>query len=173
MDYFELFGIPVQLKVDTPALKKRFIELSKQFHPDYFATDNEAAQSEALEKSAQLNKAWKTFQDTGATIKYVLQSKGLLEEEEKYSLPPGFLMEVLEINEELMEPDPSKTAGQSKLRIETHLDELQKQIYAPVKKIVESYDENTVTTEELLQVKEYYFKKKYLDRIGRQLAEMK
>ena len=30
-----------------------------------------------------------------------LQLKGLLEEEEKYPLPPDFLMEVMELNENL------------------------------------------------------------------------
>ncbi len=172
MTYFELFEIPVQLKVDTASLRKKFIELSKRYHPDHFANENEAAQAESLEKSAMLNRAWKTFQHPGETIKYVLQSKELMEEEEKYTLPPDFLMEVLEINEELMEPDLSNSSGQAKL-IESRINELQSQIYEPVKKIVEDYQENTTTKEELLQVKEYYYKKKYLDRIHRQLAEMK
>jgi molecular chaperone HscB len=56
-----------------------------------------------LEITANLNKAFKTFQNSDDTIKYVLQLKGLLEEEEKYQLPPDFLMEVLEINEKLMD----------------------------------------------------------------------
>ena len=92
MDYFDLFDIPVQLKVNTSALKKKFIELSKQYHPDYFARESESTRAEVLERSALINKAWKTFQDPGETIKYVLQSNGLLEEEEKYSLHPDFLM---------------------------------------------------------------------------------
>ena len=72
MNYFELFNIPVQLKVNTALLSKKFFEMSKQFHPDYFANENEQVQAEALEKSALLNKAWKTFQNPNATIKYVL-----------------------------------------------------------------------------------------------------
>ena len=63
MIYFELFEIPVQLKVNTALLSKKFFELSKKFHPDYFAVENEALQTEALEKSALLNEAWKTFQN--------------------------------------------------------------------------------------------------------------
>ena len=105
MTYFELFGIPVQLKVDSNKLSGKFFELSKKYHPDYFVNEDQAAQDNALEKSAMLNKAWKTFQNPDATIKYVLLEKGLLEEEEKYELPPDFLMEVLEINEQLMDAD--------------------------------------------------------------------
>ena len=90
MTYFELFDIPVQLKVNMASLSKKFFELSKKYHPDYFVRENPAAQAEALEKSALLNKAWKTFQNPDATIKYLLQEKGLLEEEEKYNLSPDF-----------------------------------------------------------------------------------
>ena len=167
MTYFELFEIPVQLKVNTVSLSKKFFELSKKYHPDYFANENDEAQSEALEKSAFLNKAWKTFQNPDATIKYVLQEKGLLEEEEKYELPPAFLMEVLEINEQLMDAGDEPVKDSLQLTIK----DLQSNIYEPVKEIVENYKEGSTTEEELLQVKEYYYKKKYLDRIYRQLSE--
>ncbi len=165
MTYFELFDIPVHLKVNTATLSKRFFELSRQYHPDYAATGTDADQAEALEKSALLNKAWKTFQSPDETIKYVLQLKGLLEEEEKYELPPDFLMEVLEINEQLMDGDDP---GNLKSKIEN----LQSDIYAPVTKIVEDYKDGVTTEKELLQVKEYYYKKKYLDRIRRELNGM-
>ncbi|HQW43594.1 MAG: Fe-S protein assembly co-chaperone HscB [Chitinophagaceae bacterium] len=167
MTYFELFEIPVQLKVNTVSLSKKFFELSKKYHPDYFANENDEAQSEALEKSAFLNKAWKTFQNPDATIKYVLQEKGLLEEEEKYELPPAFLMEVLEINEQLMDAGDEPVKDSLQLTIK----DLQTNIYEPVKEIVQNYKEGSTTEEELLQVKEYYYKKKYLDRIYRQLSE--
>jgi molecular chaperone HscB len=168
MTYFELFGIPVQLKVDTSTLSKKFFELSKKYHPDYFANEDEEAQDNALEKSALLNRAWKTFQSPDATIKYVLQEKGLMEEEEKYELPPDFLMEVLEINEQLMDTDEDAIQTNLKSKIEN----LQSEIYEPVKKVVENYQEDIATEKELLQVKEYYYKKKYLDRIRQQLAGM-
>lgn len=168
MTYFDLFEIPVQLQVKSASLSKRFFELSKKYHPDYYVNEGAEAQADALEKSSLLNKAWKTFQNPDETIKYVLQLKGLLEEEEKYELPPAFLMEVLEINEQLMDADD--TASQKDIR--ASMEALQKEIYGPVKEIVEHYSEGVTTEKELLQVKEYYYKKKYLDRIRRQLAGM-
>ncbi len=168
MTYFELFEIPVQLKVNASALSKKFFELSRKFHPDFFANDTDDNQAEALEKSAILNKAWKTFQNTDATIKYVLIEKGLLEEEEKYELPPAFLMEVMDINEQLMDADDTEATKS----IQQTIDNLQAEIYEPVAKIVEGYKEDLTTEKELLQVKEYYYKKKYLDRIRQQLAGM-
>jgi molecular chaperone HscB len=168
MTYFELFDIPVQLKVDATVLSKKFFELSRKYHPDFFANDTNENQAKALEKSAILNKAWKTFQNPDATIKYVLMEKGLLEEEEKYELPPAFLMEVMDINEQIMDAENADSTKNLKQII----NELQIEIYQPVSKIVEEYKEGITTEKELLQVKEYYYKKKYLDRIRQQLAGM-
>ena len=169
MNYFELFEIPVQLKVDKASLPRKYFELSRKYHPDFFVNGSEEEKTLALEKSAMLNKAFKTFQHPDETIKYVLQLKELLVEEEKYELPPDFLMEVLEINEELMELGENKTLLPN---IELRITELQAEIYEPVKEIVEHYQEGAASEKELLQVKEYYYKKKYLDRIRQQLNGM-
>ena len=169
MNYFEIFGIPVQLKVDKNELPKKFFELSRKFHPDFYANTTPSEQNKALEITANLNKAFKAFQNPDETIKYVLQLKGLLEEEEKYQLPPDFLMEVLEINEKLMDAgdDP-----ELKLSLQSAINNLQSDIYDPVKETVEHYKDGVTTEEELLQVKEYYYKKKYLHRIQQQLNGM-
>lgn len=168
MKYFDLFGIPVQLRVDAKSLTPRFFELSKQFHPDFFVNQDSVAQQEALDQSSLLNKAWKTFQQPDETIRYVLMEKGLMQEEEKYELPPDFLMEVMDINEQLMDQEEEGVNA----RVEAAVKQLENEIYEPVKKVVEGYREGITSEEELLQVKAYYYKKKYLDRIRRQLAGM-
>jgi molecular chaperone HscB len=167
MDYFEIFGLPIQLKVNKTDLPKRFFELSRKFHPDFYANSTPSEKEKALEITANLNKAFKTFQNEDDTIKYTLQLKGLLEEEEKYQLPPDFLMEVLEINEKVMdaEDDPNL-----KLHLQSAIDNLQTEIHEPVKEIIEHYQDGVTTEKELLQVKEYYYKKKYLTRIRKELA---
>ncbi len=43
--------------------------------------------------------------------------------------------------------------------------QIQNEIYEPVKDIIEHYEDGVTTDPELLKVKEYYFKKKYLNRI--------
>jgi molecular chaperone HscB len=171
MNYFELFEIPVQLKVDKSTLPLKFFAMSKKYHPDYFVNASDEEQKDVLEKSAMLNKAFKTFQLPDETIKYVLQLKQLIEEEEKYLLPPDFLMEVMDINEALMEWEPGGNTNQI-LSLGSRITDLQTEIYEPVKEIVEHYKEGTTTEKELLQVKEYYYKKKYLQRIEAQLKGM-
>src|SRR5690349_11649357 len=135
MNYFELFEIPIQLKVEKGALQGKYFELRKRYHPDYHANHTPDAQAEALERSAQLNKAFKTFQNPDETIKYVLQLKGLLEEEEKYELPADFLMQVLEINEQVMEMEDATDKSQ----LSSIISQLSADIYDPVKEIVEHY----------------------------------
>ena len=169
MNYFELFEIPVQLKVNKSSLPRKYFELSRKFHPDFFVKGSEEEKTISLEKSALLNKALKTLQDPDETIRYVLKLKGLVEEEEKYELPPDFLMEVMEINEALMEMGEDKTLVPE---LENRLSQLKEEIYEPVKELVEHYQEGAVSEKELLQVKEYYYKKKYLDRIRQQLGGM-
>ena len=164
MNYFDLYEIPIAFQIDPIALKKKYFELSRKYHPDFFSQENENEQAEALEKSSSVNKAFKIFQNKNETIKYVLQLKNLLEEEEKYQLPPAFLMEMMELNEELADAKmEGETDGIEKVKI--GLASMESDIYAPVKNILENYNDDATLTEDLLKVKEYYFKKKYLERI--------
>jgi molecular chaperone HscB len=168
MNHFELYNIPVSFLPDLNMVKKQFYVLSRKYHPDFFGGASESEKEEVLAISAQINSAFKIFQDKDATIKYILQLKGLLEEEEKYNLPSHFLMEVMELNEHVMELDHSDEAA--KKLVETELNQLQKNIYEPVESVITNFKESTGSEKELLQVKDYYFKKKYLDRIKNQLT---
>jgi molecular chaperone HscB len=159
MNYFELYNIPVSFQPDPQLVKSRFYELSRKYHPDFFSNADEAEQAEVLEKSSAVNKAYKTFTNPDETIKYVLQQKGLLEEEEKYQLPPDFLMEMMDLNEAAGEGQSADGSVRSAVA------KIQEEIYSPVKAVLEGYTEGVTTSDELLQVKEYYFKKKYLNRI--------
>ena len=164
MNYFELYGLPVLMKVNVAEMKQKFYQLSRQYHPDFHIQSDDDQQATVLEKSADVNKAYKVFQNPDDTIKYVLQLKNLIQEEEKYELDPDFLMEVMEINERLMELE---TGGDTEALDQTVLKtkELLTQIYNDVEPIVENYQEGVTTEKELLQVKSYYYKKKYLQRI--------
>ena len=163
MNYFELYGIPVQLNPDKAYVKQKYYELSRRYHPDFYSAASSGEQAENLRISSDVNKAYKAFQDPDATIRYVLQLKELLEDEEKYQLDPEFLMEVLEINESLMDMEINNDGQLESLKQQVYA--LQDEIYKPVEQVIEGYREGVTTTEELLQVKDYYYKKKYLQRI--------
>ena len=153
MNHFELFDLPVSFKTDKSKLALKYFELQKKYHPDFFAQGTEHEQEQALEVSSQLNKALKILKNEDETIKYVLQLKGLLEEEEKYQLPPAFLMEMMELNEELSEDSAQQ------------INILETELYSQVKPIIENYDDGIASNTDLLKLKEYFYKKKYLQRI--------
>jgi molecular chaperone HscB len=153
MNYFELFDLPITIKVDKTTLAQKYFELQKKYHPDFFVQASEAEQADALEKSSTLNKALKTLKKEDETLKYILIEKGILQEDEKYQLPQDFLMEVMDLNEDLGE--------HSKQQIE----DFENIIYANVQPLIEQYNNEKVTPQQLAQLKEYYFKKKYLQRI--------
>ncbi|MES2003603.1 MAG: iron-sulfur cluster co-chaperone HscB C-terminal domain-containing protein [Bacteroidota bacterium] len=161
MNHFELYNLPLSLQPDPALVKAKFYELSRLYHPDFHGQATEEEQAQILEKASQVNMAYKIFTHPDETLKYVLQLKGLLEEEEKYQLSPDFLMEMLDLNEQAL--DVSEQADADRLTQTIH--NTQKEIYEPVAKIVADYQEGITTKEELLQVKEYYYRKKYLDRI--------
>lgn len=82
----------------------------------------------------------------------------MLEEEEKYTLPPDFLMEMMDLNELMMEAKLDEDAA-STAKIIKAIADMQNEIFMPVKDIVENYQDGVTTTEDLLKVKEYYYKK--------------
>lgn len=161
MNYFTLYNLPITLQPDQKLVKEKFYELSRKYHPDFYTTQSNEEQAVILEKASFVNMAYKVFLQPENTLKYVLQLKGLLEEEEKYQLSADFLMEVLELNEQAM--DISDDAD--KERLSNTIANFQTEIYETVEPIITNYQEGITTEKELLQVKEYYYRKKYLDRI--------
>lgn len=168
MNYFELFDLPVSLQVDKKELNTKYIALQKQYHPDFFSKSDIAEQEEMLQKSSMINRGYKVFSNEDDTIKYVLELKELLTDNEKYDLPPDFLMEMMEINETLAEPQDSEME-----EMETKMSQMQNQLYQSVQNIVENYNDDITTNEQLLVVKDYYYKKKYLERILERLEGMR
>lgn len=162
-NYFELFGIPVQLQVDTNALRPTFFALSRKFHPDFFVGRSSGEQQEALEKTALLNKAWKTFQQPDELIRYVLEIHGYWQAGEKYELSPDFLMEVMEINEAMMDRQDEDAKN-----LVEKLTSLQTSIQEPVKNTLRE-EIFTPSDEKLSLLKEYYYREKYLQRLREQL----
>ena len=164
MNYFELYDMPVTMKPDVQQVKQKLYELSRRYHPDFYTNASDEEQAEVLEKSSLVNRAFKVFQQPDEIIKYVLQLHGSLEEEEKYQLPGSFLAEMLDLNEQIAE---AKMEGDTAAlqQVQSTIYDIQSELYEPVKQIVEHYQEGVTTKEELLQVKDYYYKKKYLTRI--------
>src|SRR5262245_3026485 len=101
MDYFEVFGLPRMLAIDLAALEKKFHELSRKYHPDYFSTASSFEKTQAVRMTALLNDAYRTFRHPVRRVEYLLSLYGFKADGSK--VPQALLMEVFEINEQLEE----------------------------------------------------------------------
>ena len=118
VDYFTFFGLPYKLNLDTAPLERDFYALSRKLHPDINATANSNEQEWSLEKTSQLNDAYRTLKDPILRTEYLLRLQGVqLEEQSKAAtdaarrtgeskkqvVPPELLEEVFELNMQLEE----------------------------------------------------------------------
>lgn len=124
--YFDLFGLPRHLTLDTTVLESAFYSLSRKLHPDRFVARSPAEQEAALRASSQLNDAYRTLKDPIARTEYLLELEGVQLEEQsraatdaakasgtpkKQIAPPDLLEEAFELNMQLEEMRLAKKTG--------------------------------------------------------------
>jgi molecular chaperone HscB len=111
-DYFAFFGLPQKLLIDSADLEQRFHSLSWKLHPDNFVRATEIERKLSLERSSQLNDAYRALTDPIARVEYLLAREGMRKEgQQKQQAPPELLEEVFELNESLDELRSARQAG--------------------------------------------------------------
>jgi len=164
-NYFELYHMPVTFHPDQVEIKSTFYELSRLYHPDRFAQAGGEELAKALRMAAMNNEAYKTLKSPDATMAYILKMNNLLEDEEKYALPPAFLMEMMDINEAVSEYEIDPKNLDARQMAINSLDEQMELWEDATRLLVEKFDQGDKSKELLLQIKDQYFRKKYLLRI--------
>lgn len=164
-NYFSLFEMPVSLSPDAAEVKKKFYQLSKQYHPDRVAQTDESAKASVLQKAAMVNDAYKTLSDADKTMAYVLRLYQLLEEEEKYELPAAFLMEMMELNEAVSDYEDAPENEPLKMQAEQALAEQMEGWENQVQQLIPQFEQAEDKEALLMKIKDFYFRKKYLLRI--------
>lgn len=165
-DYFQFYEIPVSFEVDAAQLKKIYYRYSKKYHPDFHTLEDDTAQEAMLRLSSLNNEAYNTLRDFDKRMAYLLNLKGALNEEGQNKLPADFLMEMMEINEELMELPPDPHAPEREA-MSQKIDALESDLYKEIVELVATYQGEEDT--DLSPVANYYFKKKYLTRLRSQI----
>ena len=161
MNYYELYAIKETPVVDKMTINKKYIELQKKYHPDFFTNENEADQEFAIEQSAHINKAYKVFSNKGSSIAYFLEQKGMITENEKYNLPADFLMEMMELNEGFEENNG----------IEEEIKKFEIALEDNIAILIDPEYSAKLSEQQLQDLKMYYYKKKYLNRILDRLVD--
>ncbi len=105
-DYFSFFGLPRKLGIDAEDLERRFRDLSRKFHPDYYYNASPAERLASLERSSYLNDAYRILRNPIARLEHLLAIEGLppaSSADGTAKVPPSLLEEVFALNEELDE----------------------------------------------------------------------
>ncbi len=76
-DYFSFFGLPRKLELDEAELEREFYALSRKLHPDVYSRASVREQAWSLEKTSQLNDAYRTLKDPISRTEYLLQIEGI------------------------------------------------------------------------------------------------
>jgi molecular chaperone HscB len=120
-DYFTFFGVPRKLVIDLQDLERRFRDLSRRFHPDYFYNASPAERLASLERSSYLNDAYRALRNPVSRIEHLLAIEGLPvvttqdatagAEPAGGRVPASLLEEVFALNEELDEIRELRESG--------------------------------------------------------------
>jgi molecular chaperone HscB len=170
VNYFELYNLPQSFELDTALVRKKFYELSKRFHPDFYVNESQEKQDEILELSTLNNKAYQVLSDPLKRIEYILSIHNMLADGDKHVLPQSFLMDMMDVNEALMEmefdPDELKLA-----ELKEQIDGMEKSLFEELKQYTDEFDTSNGNEAEstLLKIRDIWYREKYLMRIRESL----
>ena len=130
-NYFAFFDLPRRLTIDAQDLEKRFRDLSRKFHPDYYYNATPTERLASLERSSYLNDAYRALKNPVSRVEHLLAIEGLppaKSEEGTAKVPPSLLEEVFALNEELDEIRELRESGTDPARLRARLESARRPI---------------------------------------------
>ncbi|MBF0620299.1 MAG: Fe-S protein assembly co-chaperone HscB [Magnetococcales bacterium] len=118
LSYFELFDQPKGFYLDLQSVEERYRTLQQAFHPDRYATRSPTEGRFSMEQVTRLNEGLQTLRDPLSRAGYLLQLEGRSPGDESSGAAPSdpaFLMEVMELREELESVDLDKENASEQL----------------------------------------------------------
>jgi molecular chaperone HscB len=126
-DYFAFFGLQEKLSLDSAQLEAQFHKLSWKLHPDNFVRATDFERDLSLNRSSELNDAYRTLREPISRVEYLLLRRGLRKEgTTKQQAPPELLEEVFELNESLDQLREARAEGADLAALREPLDAAQK-----------------------------------------------
>lgn len=107
--------MPARFDLDAGVIEQAFFERSKELHPDRFASAPANERVAALSRSRALNDAYQVLKKPVARAEYLLARAGVTIGENERIADAAFLMEILELREELAEARVAKQSSRASL----------------------------------------------------------
>ncbi len=108
-NYFQIFALPEAFDLDPGQLSERYLLLQKSVHPDKFAGVSDKERRLAMQWTTQINSAYATLKSPLPRAIYLLGLQDVSIKDNP-ALDPMFLMEQIELREELEEIEAGDTA---------------------------------------------------------------
>jgi molecular chaperone HscB len=102
LNHFEVFGLPQRFDLEPELLRRRYLEQSRQIHPDQLSATG-ADPALGLRSAARLNEAFRVLKDPLSRAEYLLEVAGGKSSAEDKSVPQDVLAETLMLREEIEE----------------------------------------------------------------------
>lgn len=166
INYFDLFDLPCAIAIDKKQLSTAYKTLSRVLHPDRFGAATQAEQDEALRRYTNVNDGYRTLKDDNLRYAYLLELHEQMPAEGKAQVPQDFLMEMMDLNEQLMEVQMDSQSA-SVAAVAAEISSLEDGLALEYEGIL-SLD-SAPTEQELQKLLDYYLKRRYLMRIRSKL----
>jgi molecular chaperone HscB len=176
-DFFEVLGLPRKMRLDPKDLEKRFHDLSRRFHPDFYQKRGEAEREISLTNAAMVNNAYRTLRNPEARAEYLVRRIEGGNGEIPLQPPADLFEEILELQETLEEfkDFSGEDAERERLReklvsARSGLNERSQKLFERLEKAFDAWDgsarEDRDARERLLkEMKEVLSHRAYLARI--------
>ena len=155
-NYFEIFQLPQVFDLDVKDLSERFLQLQKSIHPDKFVDASDKEKRLSMQWATQINEAYSTLKSALPRAIYLL---GLEGEDMAHNpaLEPAFLMQQIELREELEEIELGGTSLES-------LDEFKGEVEAVMKSLETGFS-NFYRDKNLAGAKQVVYKLQFMNKL--------
>jgi molecular chaperone HscB len=113
MNYFEIFDLEINTKIDLEKLEEQYFDFQQKFHPDKATTQD-------IEKSILVNQAFEVLKKPFSRLSYILKLNNIdiLDDTKAPKVDAKTLEEIWELQEELMNSSKEEKQNlQSNLKI--------------------------------------------------------
>ncbi|SNY57905.1 Co-chaperone protein HscB [Arsukibacterium tuosuense] len=174
MNYFQLFDLPATFELDLTELGSRYLALQRQFHPDNYAAASNRDRLMSVQQTANINDAYHSLKQPLLRAEHLLALRGLkISHEQRSFTDPVFLMQQMELREQLEEISTSDDPDDAIMAVEQQLQQQRKVL---LKQLAAALEANTAEQNqqaaELVRKLKFFFKLQHeLELIEQQLQD--